>query len=566
MQEFGHENGHKQSFFLNVTFWLCHFLKMNEEVFPLPQFVLEYLQNKNVQIIPNPTRSNPKNRYNIDVPNAIGSLELYGASRTPYKIESAYKFFVHNIVLNSPLAFQKEFKQLIFPMFLNLAYQLNAPYNYEDRRIFIEKYRHDQPAECQPKIQQFIDNPEIRPEITNISMCREAYHELLAIIDNAADDPNTAILSYILNSAVKVTEVETVKHDYIFTNDNSVSMKPNSLPLIKPCQITLPPYSARYQRETSMMRPQLVSEDDIPFVQQNFPDICNIEIFNHNNRLTEVQISPNGRLFSYVQGMSVYMNSIDQISNLGERNTLRLVTHCEQVLATAFSSDSRLFASGSLDGIIKISHLEALIPYMIINTGIYPIYSVTFDATATFIACGCGDKTIKVFYMRTGALLRVCIGHNQPPTKIIFSSDSKRLISISDDQTVKFWDLDSHDPYIGSFSVPSPPTSVSLDPTNTKLAVGMKNGLVALWDTQTGVRMWQSGNDLDTMITETKFTLDGSLLLAASVNGLLGGWKYEDNEMVMKVDAVSSTLDAMIITSRNSVITAGRSLRGDITI
>ncbi|EAY07141.1 hypothetical protein TVAG_343050 [Trichomonas vaginalis G3] len=534
---------------------------MTEETYPLPQFVLEYL-NRN----PAAFSALNQNRTNPEAHNAVGSLRLFDSSRTPHKIDYAYNYFTQNIVLNSPPAYQREYKQLLFPLFINLAQQLFLSQDYQAPLDFIEKYRYEQPPQCQEKIQELINNRRIPKEVIPLKMCSEAYHQLLAKIDAVADNPNTAILSYIINSAVKVTEEEDINHEYLYSNDSSISRRPNSSELTNPVKVTLPPYSARYSGELSMQRPQLTSEEDIPCVHQSFPDIANIEIYNHHNRISDIQIAPNGRLFSFAQGPNVYLNTIDQLSNLGEHNTMRLVSHNTQILATAFSQDSRLFASSSIDGIIKISHLEAFIPYMRINTGVYPIFSLAFDYSGTFLACGCGDKTIKVYHTKDGSLLRLLIGHAQSPMKILFTRDSKRLISISEDMTVKFWDLYSSQPFIGSFTVPYIPTALALDPTNTKIAVGMINGCLSLWDTKNGTKLWESKNDLDSMITDIKFTLDGSMVLASGVNGIIGGWKWEEKEMVMKIDAVSSTIDQMIITERNSVLTAGRSVRGNVII
>ena len=563
------------------------------ETIPLPAFVLEYLKKKNVQIAPR----NPQQGYNYPqnqniqfqsqnslTSNATSSLELLTMSETPRRINGSYLFFVNEIVYNSPPFLQHEFRQFIFPVFISLANILFKQGLDQEPQRFVDKYRYNQPAEIQPIIDQLVENPqEFQVPPVNIKISSEAYTELMILIDKAANDPQTAILSQVITDPSINIEITESNDQFILSNDEMVTMIPGSLPLLNTVSTELKPFSAVYNGELPSSKPQLIAEDDIPYIHQNMPDIANIEVLNHDGLVTDIQISPNARLYSYAKGNNVIINAIDGVSKLNGKDSAVLVSHRGKVLATCFSPCSRFFASSGIDHIIKISNLEAFVPILGIRAGVYPIYALAFNPSSTLLASGSGDMSVMIWNVSNGQLLRMFVGHTLPVTKVLFSADSKRLISCSEDMSVRIWDVEKQYqrqqlppqqsnkpdiPYnlIATIHTHSPPTCVCLDPSNAHIAIGMRDGTVELWKSETGIKLWQQ-KELETACTDIKITRDGSIIITSSLDGYLRYWRCDDKgEMLLTIDAISSTVDTICITERNSVLTAGRSLRGDIVL
>lgn len=51
------------------------------------------------------------------------------------------------------------------------------------------------------------------------------------------------------------------------------------------------------------------------------------------------------------------------------------------------------------------------------------------------------DRTIKIWDLRTGKVLRTLTGHSDSVVAVAFSSDSQQLVSGSKDTTIRIWDL-----------------------------------------------------------------------------------------------------------------------------
>ena len=570
------------------------------EVIPLPPFVLEYLQKKNVRIVPNtPAQGYGRPPQNQNLPNlsnssqinakASSSIELLSFSETPQRINGCYIYFVNDIVNSAPPFLQHEFRQFIFPVFISLANILFKQGLDADPRKFVERYRYNQPSETQQIIDDLLANPPaFEVPKFNIKICQEAYTELMISIDRAASSPKTALLSQVLTDTIFSIEITPTNDQFLFSNDEVASMRPNMLPLINLVSTELKPFSAIYNGELPPSKPQILTEDDtIPYIHQNMPDIANIEVLNHDGRVNCISISPNARLYSIAKGNNVTVTAIDGVSKLNGKDSAILVSHRGQVLTTCFSNDSRYLASAGLDHIIKVSNLEAFIPILAIKAGVHPIYALAFDPSSTFLASASADMSIMIWNIRTGHPVRMFVGHTLPVTKVLFSADSKRLISCSEDMTVRIWDVEMqvhpshaqtpqsvqqkvHDTpsnLIATINTHSTPTCICLDSTNAHLAIGMRDGSVALWDTQKGIKLWEE-KELEAPVTDIKCTLEKEpYVIAGSVDGFIKIWRCDDKgELLLKVDAISSTIDTICITERNSVMTAGRSLRGEVVI
>ena len=169
------------------------------------------------------------------------------------------------------------------------------------------------------------------------------------------------------------------------------------------------------------------------------------------------------------------------------------------------------------------------------------VSALAFSPDGTQLACGVFD-TIRLWDVKTGNLSQTletlkAVKTLDPnlPMFLRFSKDGKRLFAglmlgdivvfdIASGQVVKTLMVDYQPRKIPSFKYPIP---VDLNPDTTLMAVGRKDHVIELIDTQTWERVSTfSGHRAE--IRSVDFSHDGTKLLSTSSDGTMRIWKLEE--------------------------------------
>ncbi|MBW4515909.1 MAG: WD40 repeat domain-containing protein [Timaviella obliquedivisa GSE-PSE-MK23-08B] len=159
------------------------------------------------------------------------------------------------------------------------------------------------------------------------------------------------------------------------------------------------------------------------------------------------------------------------------------------------------------------------------------VISIAFSSDGKKIVSGSKDNTVRLWNTNTqqpiGQPLR---GHQKTVLAVAFSPDGTRIVSGSVDKTIRLWDtatgkqirqLEGH-----KYSV----VSVAFSPDGTRIVSGSDDKTIRLWNTATGKQIRQlEGNDFQPVLVG--FSANGETVLSRSYNNTVRSWNASTGEL-----------------------------------
>jgi len=134
--------------------------------------------------------------------------------------------------------------------------------------------------------------------------------------------------------------------------------------------------------------------------------------------------------------------TLDAITGI---RTSILPGHTGCVRSLIFSPDGVFLVSGSDDGTIKLWDVQTGGVVKTFQGHSSPVLCVSISLDCAAIASGSRDNTIHLWHVQTGDYFCVINGHNDCVNSVAFSpTNSQLLISASNDNTVKKWNITGH--------------------------------------------------------------------------------------------------------------------------
>ena len=163
-----------------------------------------------------------------------------------------------------------------------------------------------------------------------------------------------------------------------------------------------------------------------------------------------------------------------------------LTGHKNSVSSVAISPDGQTLASGSADSTIKLWNLKTGALLHTLTGHKYSVVSVAISPDGLTLASGSYDKTIKLWNLKTGALLHTLTGHEDHVSSVAISPDGLTLASGSYDKTIKLWNLKTGALLRTLTGNESFVRSVAISPDGLTLASGSVDSTIKLWNLKTG--------------------------------------------------------------------------------
>lgn len=244
----------------------------------------------------------------------------------------------------------------------------------------------------------------------------------------------------------------------------------------------------------------------------------------HAGSVSSVAFSPDGKLLA-----STFRNDLVKLWETSTGQEMRSLLVYSHVGSLAFSADGRLLAAGGcgridfgrlppeacVQGEIRIWNPNTGVLIRTISAHRKLVRSVAFGPSSKLLASASEDGTVKLWEVATGREVRT-LQHSDRVSSVAFSPDGKLLASGDSifgiaKGTVKLWEV-ATGREVRTLTLPDGVYDVIFSPDGRFLAVGSRN--INIWDMTTGreVRTFSLGNLTVHSIT---FSPDGRFLASA---------------------------------------------------
>ena len=214
--------------------------------------------------------------------------------------------------------------------------------------------------------------------------------------------------------------------------------------------------------------------------------------------------------------------------------------HTDRVNSVALSPDGQTLASGSHDRTIRLWDVNTGSLLRTLTGHTHSVLSVAFSPDSNILASGSGDRKIRLWDVNTGRLIRSVPEPTGPVFSVVFRPDGEMLASGGRGPSIRFWDANTGrqvilhfwdantGKLIGSLGALGPHggavLSVAFSPDSNILASGSGDRKIRLWDVNTGRHIRTLAGGHTDSVLSVAFSPDGEMLASGSLGETLRLW------------------------------------------
>ncbi|MBW4524765.1 MAG: caspase family protein [Phormidium tanganyikae FI6-MK23] len=214
------------------------------------------------------------------------------------------------------------------------------------------------------------------------------------------------------------------------------------------------------------------------------------------------------------------------------------------------NSDGSVIAIAAPDNTIQLQHNK---DFLSLKGHTAPITQIQISPDNSLLISASTDKTIRLWNIETGELIRTIAGHNDRVTALSFNPDRQSFASASADRTIKIWAIEGnlltilqgHTDEVTSLSYSS----------DGRLASGSADNTVRLWDVDRRTSTILGKHKLE--IAALAFSPDGKTLASASWDSRIQLWAVDEAKLHQTLIGHNSGVTSLSFNQNGSVLASG---------
>ena len=238
--------------------------------------------------------------------------------------------------------------------------------------------------------------------------------------------------------------------------------------------------------------------------------------------------------------VSSYSDGTIKICNARTGETLKTWEgHTEQVLLVSFSGDGQRIISVSKDDTIKIWNAQTQECLKTAKIDVKGIHIIEFLPQKNILATYDKNRMLlKLWNVDTEKCLKAWQGRSKNIATIAISPNARIVASCSADRTIILWD--SNGKLISTWRLNRRAVGVRFSPNGQTLVGWTEDGIIELWDVETGKHQKTLKHSLRKMPLNVKYNPDGKLLASYDITGnLIIVWDVKTGEKLTSINAGS---------------------------
>ncbi|MGF1935494.1 MAG: WD40 repeat domain-containing protein [Nostoc sp. ChiQUE02] len=258
------------------------------------------------------------------------------------------------------------------------------------------------------------------------------------------------------------------------------------------------------------------------------------------------------------------------VANLKHQVTLQhivlshtLTGHSEKVTSVVISPDSESLVSGCADKTIKVWNLKTGKLIRTLTEDLGEISSVAISSDGHFLAVGSCQhprSNVKVWNLNSRKLLHTLLGHQKPVNCLTISPDGQILASGSN--KIKIWNLHKGDACGGlcqricTLWHSSAVNAAAISPDGTILASGSSDNKIRLWNPRTGDPL-RTLNGHSGGVKSVIISPDGEILFSGSTDKTIKIWHLATGKVLHNLTEHSEEVRSLAISPDGEILFSG---------